>query len=223
MKRYLIAVIVLALSILPGKAQEKGTLVDPRDHNTYETVKIGNQWWMAKNLAYMPGVSKVIAGDGIYVYRYYGSDTVDAKKTEAYKKFGCLYDWKRANNACPAGWHLPTDAEWKQLEKYLGMSATDLDSINWRKSGRVDIKLMSKSGWEKNSGTNEYGFSALPGGFKAATDYSMSIKQYANFWTATKTDQEKAWSRSISQDSPGFGRGPFPAEHGLSVRCVKNQ
>jgi uncharacterized protein (TIGR02145 family) len=223
MKRNLIALIALALIFLPCRAQEKGTLVDPRDHKTYETVKIGDQWWMASNLAYMPSVSKVVAGEGIYVYRYYGSDTVEAKKTDAYKKLGCLYDWKRANGACPAGWHLPTDAEWKQLEKHLGMSAADLDNLNWRKSGQVDIKLMSKTGWGKNPGTNESGFTALPGGFKGASEFSMSIKNYANFWTATKADEGKAWSRSISLDSPGFGRAPFPAENGLSVRCVKNR
>ena len=223
MKRIFIAVIALVLWVLPSPAQQKGTLMDSRDQKTYGTVKIGDQWWMGQNLGFMPGVSPVIAGDGIYVYKLYGTDTSDAKKTKAYQAYGCLYNWKLANSVCPAGWHLPTDEEWKQMEKHLGMSLSDLDSINFRQSGRVDLKLMSKSGWgDKNVGTNESGFSALPGGFSGMNDFSLSMR-YATFWTSSKLDNQKAWSRSISSGSPGgFGRGSFPIEDGQSVRCIKN-
>jgi len=112
-----------------------GTFVDSRDGKTYKTVKIGTQTWMAENLNYSASGSKY--------YKNY------AENSDIY---GRLYNWSQALEACPVGWHLPSDAEWKVLVKYVG-----------KKAGK---KLKSTSGWKggwiKNgNGTDEYGFSAL--------------------------------------------------------------
>jgi CubicO group peptidase (beta-lactamase class C family) len=99
----------------------KNELIDARDNHLYKTIKIGDQTWMAKNLAYIPFVCKPDSLGGIWVYNYLGNNTAEAKKTQEYKKYGCLYDYKTAQCVCPYGWHLPTDEEWMQLEIYLGM------------------------------------------------------------------------------------------------------
>ena len=119
MIRYCLLVILIVLRIHPCDAQEKGILIDSRDGRTYETVKIGDQWWMAQNLAYLPSVTPVYTDQGIYVYDYKGFDIASAIKTKEYKTYGCLYNWKLANTVCPDGWHLPSDDDWKQMEKFL--------------------------------------------------------------------------------------------------------
>ncbi len=229
--RRIISALLLALCLLPVQAQEKGKLIDSRDGTTYETVKIGDQWWMAQNLAYLPSVTPVFTDQGIYVYDYKGFDVSAAKKTQEYITYGCLYNWKLANTVCPDGWHLPSDDEWKQMEKFLGMSSAEADSVNWRLSGRVDNKLMSTTGWGDNQrGNNESGFSALPGGisFTGGNIYmkdtvSALIRETVQFWTSTRVDDKKAWTRGVYIKTSGLGRAGFPVANGHSVRCVKNK
>ena len=117
--------------------QDEGAFTDTRDGNTYSTVKLGNQIWMAENLAYLPEVSPSSLGavnnndyadPFYYVYGYEGSDVGQAKSNVNYGKYGVLYNWQAAIDACPAGWHLPTDADWKELEMFLGMSQSDTEA-----------------------------------------------------------------------------------------------
>ncbi len=92
------------------------TLTDVRDGKTYKTVKIGEQTWMAENLNF--------DNTGSYCY---------ANKQENCDKYGRLYTWEAAKNVCPTGWHLPTEEEWQQLEKYLGMTDSELTKNDtWR-------------------------------------------------------------------------------------------
>ena len=101
----------------------KGTFVDSRDGTEYKTIKIGNQTWMAENLKYLPSVVGPATGSSTdpyyYVYGYQGTDVATAKATTNYQNYGVLYNWTAATTACPAGWHLPTDAEWNVLEQYV--------------------------------------------------------------------------------------------------------
>jgi len=99
--------------------------IDP-DGMSYPVVEIGEQSWMAKNLAYLPAVNTPIANQNVdfkayYVNEYMGGNVEEAKATENYSKYGVLYNWNAAETVCPNGWHLPEDAEWKELESYLGM------------------------------------------------------------------------------------------------------
>ena len=111
------------------------TFTDERDGNTYRTVQIGDQCWMAENLKYLPSVSP-IWGRALwrpwqrvqnrsqtkphcYVYGYQGRRVSEAQATANYRNYGVLYNWPAALEACQAGWHLPSDEEWTQLVDYL--------------------------------------------------------------------------------------------------------
>jgi len=91
--------------------------------NIYKTVKIGKQWWMVENLAYLPAVNlpteESVTNPYYYVYDYIGEDVDAAKATDNYKTYGVLYNWAAAMNACPTGWHIPSDVEWTILSDYL--------------------------------------------------------------------------------------------------------
>lgn len=89
----------------------EGTFTDTRDGKQYRWVKIGNQTWMAENLAYIPEVGPPDSDVGICVYDYWGTSTYEAKNTDAYKEFGCLYNYRFINQLAPSGWHIPTSEE----------------------------------------------------------------------------------------------------------------
>jgi uncharacterized protein (TIGR02145 family) len=132
------------------------TFTDPRDGQVYRTVKIGNQVWMAENLNFDCPGSKC-----------YDNDPKNAEK------YGRLYDWETASKACPPGWHLPSYDEWRTLVDFAGG-----DKV----AGK---KLKAKSGWDKNSnGTDEFGFSALPGGFGNSGGSFGNVGSNGDWWTA---------------------------------------
>ena len=145
-----------------------------RDSIVYKTVMIGNQCWMAENLAYLPKVSRSVSessGTPInYVYGYQGTSVSAAKATENYSTYGVLYNWHAALEACPAGWHLPSDDEWKELEMFLGMSKSEADSEGYRRIDEEGGKLKENgtAHWDSpNTGANnESGFIGLPGGYR---------------------------------------------------------
>ncbi len=99
------------------------TLTDPRDGNTYRTVQIGDQRWLAENLKYLPSVCQGRPRRTVpafhYVYDYQGDSVEEAKATANYRHYGVLYNWPAALEACPSGWHLPSDAEWSALTDFL--------------------------------------------------------------------------------------------------------
>jgi len=136
-----------------------GTLADDRNGVSYKTVTIGSQTWMAENLNY--------GTEGSWCYDNDSSNCV---------KYGRLYTWSAAKAACPSGWHLPSTWEWATLMKYVGSPA-----------GR---KLKSEDGWNYYSdsyyGTNDYGFSALPGGCRSSGGGFYGAGYLGYWWTATE-------------------------------------
>ena len=171
-----------------------GTFRDSRDGKTYKTVEIGNQVWMGENLAYKPSTGNYWAYDN-------NSSNV--------AKYGYLYDWQTARNVCPTGWHLPSDAEWSQLTDFVG--------------SEHGTKLKAKSGWSNNgNGTDDYGFSALPGGDRYRNGTFNYIGNDGDWWSSTENFMNLAWRRYMRCNSSGVNRFNGSKSWGFSVRCVRD-
>jgi uncharacterized protein (TIGR02145 family) len=171
-----------------------GTFTDSRDRKTYKYVTIGKQVWMAENLAYKP------SSGNYWAYKNNSSNV---------NKYGYLYDWQTAKNVCPTGWHLPSDAEWTQLENFVGSNP--------------GTKLKAKSGWSHNgNGTDDYGFSALPGGYRYSYGNFLNIGVGGGWWSATEGSADSAWYRSMGYDLSDVDRYDVVKELGFSVRCLRD-
>jgi uncharacterized protein (TIGR02145 family) len=144
------------------------------------------------------------------------------------KVYGRLYTWEAAMKACPNGWHLPTDEEWKTLEHFIGMTRKETDIFLYRGEGK-GTKLMSKTGWTNNFyGNPDYtiGFDALPSGFRLSSDGSFLGKgKDVRWWTSTTENwqgQTYAFRRCLVSDRTGIDRDAATLTLGFSVRCIKN-
>ncbi len=207
---------------------ETGTVMDI-DSNIYETVKIGDQWWMAENL----NVTKFNDGTPIMEITTSENDSIWSKNTlPAYclidKRYGRLYNWQAVSdqkNIAPKGWHIPTDEEWKQLEKHIGISETEVEKLAWRGSNLAGKLLpLNNVGWPTVSavyGTDDYGFSALPGGCRVFDGTTNSSSNSAFWWTATEKGT-KAYYRYIDYNNTNIYRQFTYKAYGFSIRCVKD-
>lgn len=174
-----------------------GTFTDSRDGKIYNTVKIGNQWWMAENLNHE-------TENGCWVY-----DSIESNA----EVYGRLYDWETALDVCPNGWHLPTDDEWTVLIDYLGDGA----------GGKM--KTTDTTYWESpNTGaTNTSGFSALPGGLRCnggCTYFGLGL--WATFWSSTDIDSVNAWRVTIYNSADYIERTWGDKNVAKSVRCIRD-
>lgn len=133
-----------------------------------------------------------------------------------------LYNWTAAKNACPKGWHLPSDAEWKQLEIFLGMSKSEANDTRLRGTNEGS-KLKSRSRWNNcdGNGTNASGFSALPGGDRGDVGYFGRIGYNGYFWSSTEYSSSNALYRYLYQFDAVY-RHNISKEDGFSVRCLRD-
>lgn len=200
------------------------------DDQTYSYQTIGRQIWMTENLAYLPSVSPSSVGSQTdpyyYVYNYEGTNTSAAKATVNHSTYGVLYNWAAAKTACPTGWHLPDDEEWKILEKFLQMNQQEADSVGWRNSGTVGGKLKEAgtSHWySPNTGANNLSrFIALPAGYRDPGGGFGSLGMFTEFWSSTEQGAY-VWGRNLFFLFSGIWRSSDTNKSfGLSVRCVKN-
>ena len=233
-------------------AATTGTVTD-FDGNTYNTVKIGNQWWMAENLK----VTKYADGSAIGVgevtdnttwanlgdnntdkaYCYYNNNASNEADT-----YGALYTWAAAMNGassstanpsgvqgvCPTGWHVPSDAEWKELEMQLGMTQAQADGTGWRGTNEGSKLAGNASLWtngnlDANAEFGASGFSGLPGGYRNYVDGAFYIVGSIGYWwSATENSGTQAWDCGLDYNHSDVGRASASKSHGLSVRCVKD-
>ncbi len=216
------------LRISTGSAAWAGTLTDSLDGQIYGYITIGTQNWMARNLAYLPSVSPSENGSygDPYYYIYGYEDTVvsEAKATESYYDYGVLYNWEAAATACPSGWHLPSDQEWKTLEQYLGMNSDDADKDGWRFSGDVGKKLKSTSQWASGNdeGIDSEEFTALPSGKREFDGVFKLRGEFAYFWTSSPNGELNAWGRSLWFAVNAISRYDGDRRGGFPVRCLKD-
>jgi uncharacterized protein (TIGR02145 family) len=121
---------------------------------------------------------------------------------------------------CPEGWHLPSDSEWCLLTQYIDESV-DCLATGYNGTDAGD-KMKDTIYWnEISNGTNESGFSALPGGCMGIYHFD-DLYLYAYMWSATEDYPGYAWMRKLSYGLPSVGRFFFSTNRGASVRCVKD-
>ena len=191
---------------------EKGLMTDSRDGQTYETVKIGTQMWMAQNLNYETANS--------YCYR-------DSAKYCS--KYGRYYTWAAAKKACPSGWHLPTEADFKTLIGAVGGSSD-------AEGGIASYVLKSTNGWNdagrdlSGNGTDDYSFAAFPAGNRYYSDGGYGVGSSAEFWSSTEYDRDSDCAVHLYlsyTDVDNYTSGEilygFHKLNGLSVRCIKDE
>ena len=209
-----------------------GTMTDSRDGNTYKTVKIGEQVWMAENLNYADSVKTPSLKENSWCYGNVAANC---------EKYGRLYTWtaaidsvKLANDVmnpldcgygktcdfsgtvqgiCPSGWHLPSGDEWKTLITAVGSKA--------------GTALKSTSGWGSlkgvsGNGTDAFGFSALPAGYRDLRGKYNSEGSFAQFWSSTEDDSYYAYYMNIYLETYASLNLSSSKPYGYSVRCLKD-
>jgi len=203
--------------------KEKNYFTDARDNKKYPYVTIGTQTWMAENLNYNASGSK--CGDGNYL-----SDA----NTATCDTYGRLYDWATAMNnsasssanpsgrqgVCPSGWHIPSNAEWNALMKSVNSACSDNNNCTV-----AGTKLKAASGWNPYAGvpagTDEFGFSALPGGYGSSASF-YDVGNYGIWWSSTENDASRAYYRYMYFSGADVGWNYYDNSHLYSVRCAKD-
>ncbi len=197
-------------------AQKYDSIIDSRDGQIYKVIKLGNQWWMAENL----NVGEMIDGgvnqqdNGIIEKYCYNNDTSRCLEC------GGLYQWNEmmqyttgesARGICPENWHVPSDAEWKELEIFLGMSQSDVDKENTWRGSPVGTKL-------KEGGTSGYD-EKLCGRRNSDGTFAWDGR-YGYPYTSTEHGSN-AWRRCLDVNASSVGRwNTFPKNYAFSVRCI---
>ena len=199
---------------------------------TYKTVVIGDQTWMAENLNYNATNS-----------RCHGDNSGGDSKGNC-DKYGRLYNWATAmgissdfnsssynpssgtkyRGVCPSGWHIPNNAEWDKLVRYVdGTSGTSSPYIS-PTAGRY---LKAANGWNDNNGssgggTDEFGFSALPGGFGSSDGRFYDVGLHGFWWSASEYGSYDAYYRDMSYGSESVIYNYVGKDYLFSVRCVQD-
>ena len=233
---------VHAIIVLSASGARANDTVTDADGNVYTTVTIGNQVWTVENLKttkYNDGTPIPFITDRSAWARCYDSSRPafcwyenDVGRKETY---GALYNWYVVNTGklAPKGWHVPTDDDWTELEKYLMGNGYNWDG----KKGvqKIAKAMAAKTDWAANSdsGTigndlsknNRSGFSALPGGFRLERGDFYDIGMHGYWWSATEYDDSRAWRRSLYYDKNRL-ESHYCTLHtgcGFSVRLLRDQ
>ena len=222
MKKTLIFLVIISFCI----SCKKDNPTDPKVNNN-ETVTIGTQIWMVKNL----DVDHFRNGDPIPEVKdsaewaalttgawcYYNHDPALGAI------YGKLYNWYAVNDPrglAPVGWHVPSDNEWTQLTDRLGG-----ENVAGGKLKTIGTKESSNGLWKiPNTGaTNESGFSALPGGCRNGNDGSFyDVGGNGSWWSATEYNATTAWCRVLFYEGAYVNRYNVDKGYWFSVRCVRD-
>ena len=202
-----------------------GPNITDSDGNSYKTVTIGTQQWMAENLK----VSKYSDGTTIPniidntqwqnnttgAWSYYNNDVTNNAK------YGKLYNWyavsKTSNgnkNVCPTGWHVPTDAEWTVLTDYLGGETVA--------GGKM--KEVGTTSWNSpnTDATNTSLFTGLPGGLRNSNGYYYYVGSNGGWWSSSEGNSTNAWNRYLANHYGDASRNFEYKIYGFSVRCLRD-
>jgi uncharacterized protein (TIGR02145 family) len=215
--------LLLGLLGLTGLHAQNTLTVTDIDGNVYQTVTIGNQVWMKENLKVTRYTNGNIIGtttpatldiSGESAPKYQWAYNGDENNVAVY---GRLYTWFAVTdscNVCPAGWHIPADAEWTTLTTYLGGA----------KVAGGKLKETGAAHWQRpNTGaTNETGFTALPGSYRSINGEFSHFGVYGGWWSSAGMNPYMAWTRYMTAVANYAGVYGYGKSLGFSVRCLKN-
>lgn len=206
------------------KGTSKFSSVSDIEGNVYRTVRIGDQWWMAENLkstklndgTQIPQVTDNaewlnVSAEHLSAFSWYNNNS-DFKDT-----YGALYNWEAAGkeNVCPTGWRLPDEQDYYELCLYI-----DPESAmgNYSDVAGGALKEAGLEHWESpNEGaTDEYGFRALPGGYRNVVGSFVSLGTVGSWWSDNGL---ASMGMSYADTRAGFSEGGN--EYGRSIRCIK--
>ncbi len=206
------------------------SIVDSRDGQSYNTVQIGEQCWMAENLNVGVMINSLDdQSDNEIIEKYCYNDYEANCNT-----YGGLYQWnemlKYSNiqgeqGICPLNWHLPIDSEWCILEQYVDFTI-DCNSTGWRGTdGGGKLKEVGTNVWGfPNLGaTNSSGFTGLPGGILNDNQSFMFNGFYGYWWTSTRYDLSNSWYRFVGYDESRIKRENVNNQNSFSIRCIFGQ
>ena len=180
---------------------EKGTVTDERNGETYEWVRYGDLEWTTENLRYYTDSESC----GVYVSQEILGEEYDANNQRTLARYGYLYTYQGAIDAVPEGWRLPTDEDWQNLERNLGMKASELNNLEWR-GDNLGIQIKKPGEFTD--------LNLIYGGFYSANSTSFGTKYrlmhaYGFYWTAS-TDavrgDEYAYYRKIFYNNDSMYR-----------------
>jgi len=228
---------VVAYHVNLSNACPDQPFLEDADGNLYHTLQIGAQCWMASNL----NVTQDANGNAITRFCY-NNDPLNCEN------YGGLYTWATVMNGagssgsnpsgvrgiCPTGWHVPSDAEWTQLTNYLISTYADIDAGNVGNKLKSCRQVSSPIGGDCNTsthprwnshashyGTNDFGFSALPGGYYGSGSfYNRGAIGY--WWSATESSSADAWGRYMISSDGTVNRLNSNKTNGFSLRCLKD-
>jgi uncharacterized protein (TIGR02145 family) len=206
-----------------------GELFDIRDGQSYNTVQIGSQCWMSENMnigIMIPQNETQSDNNIIEKYCY------DDNSSEQCATYGGLYRWDEmmqyeitpgVQGICPENWHLPMNEEWCTLAQYVDPTVDCEAAWGWTGTD-AGVKLKSAGGWNNGgNGTDDYGFSALPGGYiDSGYGYSTEMGETGYFWSSTIIYGAAGIDWFFSGGETMIGRSTPSFHHGFSVRCVKD-
>ena len=200
------------------------------DGNVYKTVVIGKYKWMAENLktttynngTKIPGVTE----QSVWIHLSTGAYCWYNNNQSYSDTIGLLYNWYAVNTGtlCPDGWRVPSDEEWKYLEGYVDTRYGIGDPV-WDKPGLRGLdagqRLKTTSGWRSGvTGTDNFGFSALPGGEHLSRFYAGGSSGF--WWSSNEASETSAWYRSLIYSFEYAARDSHPKRIGFSIRCLMN-
>ena len=208
------------------------------DNQDYPIVKINTQWWMAKNLQtskYNDGTSiSNVTDNAAWSVLTTGACCWYKNDITNKANYGTLYNWFAVNTGklCPAGWHVPSDAEWTVLENYLINNGYNYDGT--QTGNKIAKSMAATTVWTSNStvgtvGNSDYpayrnksGFSGLPGGYRDYTGAFGGATNECYWWSSTENSATNALFRYLYANFSKFDLYNYGKLHGFSIRCVRN-
>ena len=196
------------------------------DGNTYKTVTIGTQTWMAENLKtskYNDGTSIPNVTDGKQWKELTKGAWCNYNNSDSLGKiYGKLYNWFAVSpttngnkNVCPVGWHVPTDSEWTILSIYLG---GEINSGSKMKETGNSRWLITNSLLSTNSSL----FTGLPGGYKFEIGNYINLNKYGYWWTSSESNEFDSFNYLLYEENNDLDRDDTNKSNGFSIRCIKD-